>query len=363
MKPAMHPLASTKAQLLEAVRHDDAPALASLVRGRGLPFLGGHEQPAALLYRSLAQPPTTPELPRSLSRLTAELVHRFVSDSISQQAPAGAPGPDPAAPRARDTADEPYLFNLLLFSSYLPAEPLLFSALKELRRPMLATASPRWHLAGRTGRQLLQTLGFQQTDASLERDWLELLGEAPSTPSQLDDEDMTRLVDSWTGLLWVPPTPEQRAAATTVNIERIARGLEALDATLEDTPDHLRILRWAVRTLDNAYPRDPRFWAEKLEPYLQAWEARELLLDVLAERWPVLEHLEARAVPSWNPYAATSHHLDLGGGELIPPSGGSPGYDTGGDGGGASSESTYAAVDSEVSEVSEAPPDTELDAD
>jgi hypothetical protein len=104
-------------------------------------------------------------------------------------------------------------------------------------------------------------------DASLESYWLEMIGQ-DRRPGQQSERSERDLLDGWTGLLWIPPTAEERASDQTPPIDRIERGLQALHKAVGDREDGEAILRYAIRQLDEAHPRSPEFWRATLAPRL-----------------------------------------------------------------------------------------------
>ena len=292
-----HPLNSVKTLLADAVRRGDPELLAECLSGSHLPALGGDQHPAELVYQALILPPTNPELFEAVARQLATLCHSQAQElkklltgtaamSVGQKVAASAMAPEPSPD------DESFLFNLLLFATYLPADEGLFAALKELfdagLQPNAFTAG-----MGRTPRQLRQALTVHQVDESLESFWFGLLGE-PSPLLRLTAERKSDLLDAWAGLLWIPPSADDRASGRTPAVDRIERGLLALNTVAGRTPDGLSILRYALRQLDEAYPRSQEFWAELLGPRFASWP--QLLRDVVAEQWPRLDHEAAEDV-------------------------------------------------------------------
>jgi tetratricopeptide (TPR) repeat protein len=69
-------------------------------------------------------------------------------------------------------------------------------------------------------------------------------------------------------------------------VDRVVTGLEALYKVVEGTSEGSSILRYALRQLDEAYPRSPEFWSRKLGPQLTDWP--EVLQGLVADRWLLL---------------------------------------------------------------------------
>lgn len=268
---AHHPLFEVKSALEEIVQEGDASRLAEMLSGRHLPALGGNSHPADIVHRALSLPPYDPALPDALAGLTASL----------------------CAQRARELRedlevmdDEIYVFNLLLFASYLPPNAELFDALLDLHEvgPRIEVLA---HGTGRVARQLRQALTYQQTDDRLANHWTSLIDQAAGRLGRLTSDQRSDLVDAWTGLLWIPPNPAQREAGETVDVDRLVDALLKLEEVTRHTTDELSILRHAVRRLNEAYPRSPEFWSAELSSRLPKWP--ETLRDVVVDQWPLLK--------------------------------------------------------------------------
>ena len=302
MNTALNPLGSVKSLLQEIVRTDDAARFAKCLGGKYLPALGGHQHPAEILHQALSLPPFVPELPTHLAALLAMLCREralILSDLLKRTELAsmavGAQGPVAVVPTATVLLDdEPYVFNLFLFASYLPAHDNLFAALKEFHQIGLHTAVLLIG-GGRAARQLRRALTYQQVDSSLEEQWFSLIHHYGSSP--LTAEEKSDFLDAWTALLWIPPTPADREAGRTLAIERVVRGLRALYDAARDI-EGLPLLRYAVRQLSEAYPRSPEFWSDQLAGHVEGWP--DLLRAVLQERWPALapEEVDDNLIPA-----------------------------------------------------------------
>ncbi len=283
MNAAQHPLYAVKSMLSDVVRDSDGARLAECLSGKYLPALGGQEHPADLLHHAVSLPLFDPALPKELTLLAATLCAQKAA-SLEDALRASSPLLD----------DETYVFNLLLFASYLPAEERLFTALKSLHQAGMH-AGPLLGSGNRAGRQLRQTLTYQQADDSLEEYWLVLIEHSEERVGRLSTERKTDLLDAWKGLLWIPPSPAEREAGATLSVDRAIRGLLALHEAAGDSADGLPILRHAVRLLGEAYPRSPEFWSDHLSPRIEEWP--ELLREVVYEQWPLLAASTVEATP------------------------------------------------------------------
>ncbi len=282
MKTAQHPLSAVKSMLLDIVRDSDDARLAECLSGKFLPALGGQEHPADVVNRAVSLPPYDPDLPRELAPLTATLCMRRAA-ALEQALRASG----------RLLDDEAYVFNLLLFASYLPAEEALFRALKTFHAVGLR-AGALFTGAGRSGRQLRQALIYQQADDSLEDHWLALMRRREALIGDLSSERKSDLLAAWQGLLWIPPSPAEREAGATLSVDRAVRGLRALHDAAGTSADGVLILRHAVRRLSEAYPRSAEFFSDHLGPRLDEWP--ELLREVAVEQWPLLATAAATGI-------------------------------------------------------------------
>jgi hypothetical protein len=286
---AAHSLQPLKALLVDAARLDDDAPLAECLSGRHLPALGGDQDPAEVVYQALALPPVDLDLVQGVTRAVAALCHAQAATfrQTLEQTPAASATRERAVPPSGGEPslhEESYLFNLLLFASLVPTNAELFAALQELlaagRRPAAFTTG-----MDRTARQLRQALTVHQVDETLQGFWFDLIGR-PEPSNRLASDRKADLLDAWAGLLWMPPGEEDRAAGRIPPLDRIAQGLLSLHKVAGETRDGWPILRYALRQLDEAYPRSPEFWAEGLGLRLPGWP--QLLRFVVAHQWPRL---------------------------------------------------------------------------
>lgn len=295
---ALHPLAELKARLVEIVHSEDLAGFSQLLRGLNLPILGGNEPPAELIWRSLSYPPEDPGIGLKLAQLTAVLLREFPK-AISSRAlhsevaePSSLRGISSQLAGADEEIPEQlelYLSSLLLFSSFLPTEPGLFAALKRFIQPTeLGFDLPIEDTSGRLLRRLRGALIVQQTDSSLVPLWLALLDLPLASRGALETRDQALLMDGWSGLLWAPPETMESGTSSGAPAKRLAIGLEKLAASVKGSADAVSLLRWAVRSLDRAFPRDPSYWQDRLTGSLELEEGSPLR-QALLEHWPELE--------------------------------------------------------------------------
>jgi tetratricopeptide (TPR) repeat protein len=303
-----HPLYSIKTFVAEGVLRTDPRPLAECLRGNHLPALGGDQHPAELIYQALILPPVDPRL--------LDRVIRAVAVLCEMQAAELRAGLGAITIASQDTiqlrrvgqvpaiADELFLYNLLLFASFLPADPAVFAALKDIRDAGLPSSTVTTGM-GRAARQLRQALTVHQVDESLKEFWFALIGD-PEPHHRLSADRKTDLLDAWTGLVWMAPNDETRAAGKTPSIGLIDQGLLALHSVVGDSSDGLALLRYAIGQLDDTHPRAPEFWVEHLRPCIARWPP--LLRDVVMERWPTIlttdgiaaELLDKDCLETWN---------------------------------------------------------------
>ncbi len=248
-----HPLDELKQELPAC----DAARLADMLRGRGLPALGGDQQPADLIIAAFSRAPYTIELPQRLAGLAAELVAQ-------------------AAEAERGNGS--YLSNLFLLAAHLPRHDGLFDALVGYGEVGV----------GETGRLLRQARTTQQTDDRLEATWLNLMESLVPPPGRgYSREQQSEFLELWRGLLWIPPANE---AAPPLSLDRAERGLAVLTTALADRPEGSLLLPHAIRMLDEAYPRSDEFWSDSFAAGLDCRPAA--LRDALLSVWPFLAEKE-----------------------------------------------------------------------
>ncbi len=229
--------------------------------------MGGEEDPADILLRAVPLIKDSADFAKRLARLLAALV----SAEIPVLAAEGL------SPQRRSL-----LISGFYLAAELPAEADLFSSLKQFLE------IPPVEEDARLSRALLQTLCYQQTDASLEATWLSLLDsgrDEPFTPAQ-----RTSLLTAWRGLILVPPLPEDWRAGEIVDFNRLQGGLTALCHKLSRQQgknfgqDELAgLLETCLDILQETFPRSPGFWINGFQPYLADWPST--LVAMVRSRW------------------------------------------------------------------------------
>ena len=269
----MNPLFNLRNLLEKAVEQEDMEPLRQCLSGKHLPVLGGNEQPADIILRAISVPSFNSELGNSLTTLLAGLIDEGMKQSNNT------------------LGDEFYVYNLFLFASYLPRNPDLFKSLKNCFQSGLKTND-----YGNIRRQLRQALTYQQTDRSFEEKWMSYFENIPPNLVQLDREQRGELLEAWQGLLWIPPTDEERRTGQVVSMNRIDNGLKALYKAVSKTIDDVNILRYSIRLLNDSYPRSADFWVKRFLDFIHGYP--KLLQDALANQWPMLENGKSEEIPT-----------------------------------------------------------------
>lgn len=277
MKPAHPALRALSESLAAVVAAEDEKRLRELLQGRALPALGGNLPPSEILRQALYQAAETRPLALGLAALLARVVRAETKTLAKSRSTLGSD-------RQR------LLLDVLRLAAELPAQPDLFRALRDLL-PFVQSRSTPLLLP------LWNTLSYQQTDSSLESAWLSLLQGSPEgedwTPNR-----RTLLLIAWRGLLWLPPGTEPKGArGRIVNFDRIETGLLALASSVRGHEEAEDLLREALETLNDTFPRSTEFWAESLRPRIRSWpeDLREMALEI----WPGLlthEHEKIRVL-------------------------------------------------------------------
>ncbi len=93
----------------------------------------------------------------------------------------------------------------------------------------------------------------------------------------------TLLLDTWRGVLWVPPKQGSRGV---VDFARIERGLLSLHTAAANQVGGLDFLRYALDILTDSFRRSSRFWQSHIGPLLSSWP--DLLRSAALVKWPTL---------------------------------------------------------------------------
>ncbi len=276
----MNPFIKLTNILKEAVDHNNADMLLQCLGGRHLPALGNDDLAADVVYQAMSFDGLDRELANSLAALTAGLV-----DNAATAIETGwAGGSEHDA--VNIIGDGLQLFNIFLLASYLPANSKLFQSLKDY----YLTESQFDILAGdfiRIRAQMRQAIVTQQIDDSFEHVWFDVLKRDPASKNGEDNEWKGLIYQAWKGLLWIHPEPEQRDAGIVVSMGRIDKGLKAMHEAALKVDDGKSILQYAVRILNNAYPRSETFWAKRFLEYIESYP--QLLKEVLKGQWPLID--------------------------------------------------------------------------
>lgn len=253
------------------VRTGDAGILLWHLQGRGLPALGGDSEPAEVILRTIGEAQDPSCLAATLAPALAHVIDQVATDLRE-----GGLAP------VRELAFR----NALRLAADLPAEATLASSLRSLTAS-LEEAAPGFWLQSALAPFVARALVYQQTDNRTEPLWrrlLEMSGVGPWTP-----ERRTVIISAWRGLLHVPPHTEAPHAGRVIDMNRIEAGLLALEAGVRSREGGSRLVRQALRTLTETFPRSPQFWQERLIPRLGRWPAG--LREEAIRQWPGLEGL------------------------------------------------------------------------
>ncbi|MCB2263143.1 MAG: hypothetical protein LGR52_09435, partial [Candidatus Thiosymbion ectosymbiont of Robbea hypermnestra] len=297
MTPAELALATIRRTLREIARQGDGERLRRLLRGQELPALGGGEEPAERIIQALELPPYDVDLTHRIGRLCADSARLWLKRAEEQlmwetQQLAVAGGTTCTVPSTAipELEDEPYIYNLLLLTSWLPRDAELFAALYPYHTDGFALSVL---VAGssRSAWQLRRALCNQQTDDRLKDYWLSLL-RGSEAGSPWDAARRSELLEAWRGILWLP---RPSASGPPLDLAAMDEGLYLLEGTVARRVEGLTIMRNALRRMVDAIPLDPATWVELIRPFWSDWP--ELLKDVAAEIWPALEPSPLAALP------------------------------------------------------------------
>lgn len=273
---ATFPFGSLSESLAALTRSADAPALRAHLLGRRLPALGGDTEPAEIILRALGSGPNPQQLAAGLAPVLAQVIEESRAELQSG-----------LTPTLRLLVDQ-----TLQLAADLPANAELAASLEHLTFDLERVLPDLW-LQDPLAPPLARALVHQQTDARAERLWYRLL-ETSSQSSSWTPQQRTVLLSAWRGLLYIPPNPEAARAGRVVNIDRIERGLLALEAGIRSREGGSRLIRQALAILDQTFPRSPQFWVEKLGPLLDNWPSA--LREAAVQQWPVLARVEIQTV-------------------------------------------------------------------
>jgi hypothetical protein len=180
-----------------------------------------------------------------------------------------------------------FLLGILILASEIPSHPELFQALRGLQANIKGQGPAAVSLEA-LRLPLLQALTYQQTDPSMEPEWLDLLHGWPDGEN-LEDPP-TLLLLAWRGLLWIPPESDGKSEAEILDFNRIEKGLLALAKTMQGQEEAEDLLREALEILRDTFPRSGEFWEERLRPRIGEWP--EQLRDLSFEVWPGLRSFQ-----------------------------------------------------------------------
>lgn len=272
----LDPAIACFAELLkETVEAGEARRLRGMLSGRELPALGGDLEPADVIQRALLGSPEYPALSRRLGHLLASVVRQEASGlKDPSQIPAG---------------QRRLLLNILYLAAELPAEEGLFNTLKEFL-PVFGMRGAGDEVS-ELRLALWRALVYQQTDDSLEGEWLSLLTDGePWT-----EDSQTLLLTAWRGMLWIPPDSERGTSGKIVDFDRVEKGLLAFSVAVEGRAEEVPLLGGALAILTETFPRSPEFWLKNLQNRVGNFPQK--LRSVIQEMWPDLEPAGSTMTP------------------------------------------------------------------
>jgi hypothetical protein len=236
--------------------------------------MGGDLRPADILLRAI---PLAGEASTILPRL-ARLLAAVITEEVE-----GAAHDRQAFPVRRRYL----LLDALDLAADLPTEDHLSASLRALLQMLGEMDEETMRLLRLP---LLRALVYQQTDASLESDWLAILEASDEewTPAR-----RTLLLTAWRGLLWIPPAPERQRNGEIVDFERIERGLHDLYWATENQPEAKPFLEMCLDVLSETYPRSAEFWGGHFQSFVRSWP--EELAEIVLGKWPGAEGLSGRS--------------------------------------------------------------------
>ncbi len=229
----------------EAAQSGDPDGFAELLRGTGFPAVGGDDGPGRLILSALVYDTNSRVTVASLQRLAKSLL-----------------------PPDFEKYEADVFRELLIVSDVFPLDRAFFFKLKKSISMMDSLVLP-------SGDGLLHmfrsVLARHQVDESLEAYWLDLL-----RSRNFDDA-----LESWEGLLLIPPTKEMLARGWIVNLDRINTYLTSLEEIWSTVASAKKELREALFwKLTEIFPRSSQFWVRLLGgqrryvamwPKLQEW--------------------------------------------------------------------------------------------
>ena len=277
--------------LVDATQQGDERLLASALAGRNLPSLGGNQYYADIMIQALSGVPSAWQIPAKLAELAAVLCIQKADELKERLEKANLPCAEGISAQGvgRDVYeflfDETYIFNLFLFSSYLPRTATLFSSLAYFHEVGLLLETFLSDV-GRSLRQLRGTIIRHQTDDRFEELWFSALKPDQARGLSLTDEQLNGLLQAWRAMLWIPPPEAQCEVGETLDLERLEKGLLCIAETMAGRPEEEEVLvEFILRRLDQTYGRTPEFWQESFSPRLGQWP--ENLTRALATYWPI----------------------------------------------------------------------------
>lgn len=264
--------------LEETLRRCDTVKLREYLQGGFLPAMGQDLEPSEILRQALHLIPQYSDTARRVAGLLATVTKRE-ADVLK------------ASEGTIDPSQEHLLLELFRLAAELPADPGLFEGLRLLTSILQELRQESGH-SDTFLVLLLRALSFQQVDDSVEDLWLAILEELAKTGEAWTTTQEALLFTAWRGLLWIPP-PYAALESPIVNMDRVERGLLAMEHAVAGRTQGPRWLQHALDILAETYPRSPDFWMSLFEPRVSTWPPA--LKEQVFRKWPQLKQAQKPA--------------------------------------------------------------------
>lgn len=284
-----HPLQLLSERIEAARTRRDPEAFARLLMGEGVPALSREgDDPAEVIWHCISRymQPTTPGWFDPLDDILQQQVEQLeqvLAGEVNAVAQVNSPSFSTAAwgafaklPTKNWDQHEPYMYNLLLFSSLFPARKGLFGALKHLRDAGLTLPVI---LHSRAIPMLRTSLMAQQTDDRLVEEWMGQFSEACKDQKLNTRDGRAQALTLWRALLLAPASGEQE-----FDIDRIRRTLEiAFGNEQKDDDSRMMFVQIALQQMEQLWGGTPQYWRNIFAPET-AWP--EAIRQIAQDLWP-----------------------------------------------------------------------------
>jgi hypothetical protein len=271
--------------LEETLRRCDTAKLRDYLQGGFLPPMGQDLESSEILRQALHLIPQYPDVAHRAAGLLATLIQQ---EADTLRASAGR----------MDPSQEHLLLEAFRLAAELPAGANLFAALRRLTSILQELRQGSRH-SDTFLVLLLRALSFQQVDDSVEGLWLAILEELGKTDEAWTAAQEALLFTAWRGLLWIPP-PYATLESPVINMDRVERGLLAIEHAVAGRTQGRRWLQHALDVLTETYPRSPDFWMSLFESRVSPWPSA--LKTEVFRKWPRLKPAPSPASLSEGPH-------------------------------------------------------------